>query len=107
MTGRILCVGGENYLTRPSASGQSYENGRKYEYAPPGKVYHYKAEGVVVIREVGECDPQYGIVIIDDYLITEIKPSIDAPAFGVPHDFIQTHQTGMDRAPDLSWPYIR
>lgn len=111
MEGRILCIGGGNHLTSPSAGAQGYEMGRKYEYPPPGKCYRYKSSVVqndrneafpIVENVVSDCDPRYGLVIIEDYLIANIKPSIEQAEWGQSHEFVHETQFGTVRAKDLA-----
>ncbi len=102
MTGKILCIGTGNPLTSPGASAQGYEDGRKYLYAPLGVLYRYKAVEEAVVEVKSECDPRYGLVVIEDFLIRTIKPDISPAEWDQPVEFITEFHTGMERAKDLA-----
>ena len=102
MIGRILCTGTGNKLTSPGASAQGYENGRKYPYAPPGKLHRYKAVEEEVVLVESDCDPRYGLVVIEDFLIKTIKPDISQAEWDQPVEFMSEFHTGMERAKDLA-----
>lgn len=117
MKGTILCVGGildesrrdrlKNYLTCPSPGGQAYEAHRKYTFAPMGELHRYASNRQIVTRIVEKCDAQYGLVVIDDFFIRDIQPSIEPAEFGQKHSFITEFHEGTERAKDLAQQWQR
>lgn len=98
MIGRILCPGSGNPLTSPRSA--RYENGRAYRYPPPGKIYHYGIQDTAAI--IADCDPRYGLLILDDYLIKELRAQVIPLEMAMQNEFDTNLHSGLDRARDLA-----
>ena len=113
MQGRIACVSNCRKNTAPRT--RMYYGSRVYQFAPPGKIYHY-VDGASIPTISDLEDRRYGLVIVDDFSYEEPRGSrVDMSwegtdtriVYGHTKDQAQIKKHGMGRADDLAQQWER
>jgi len=96
MEGRVACFGGTD--SRNSPGCEMRENGRRYYWALPGEVLHWKDKGGEPARTYSKLP--YGLLVFDDFRIVMDDPMQRHVTF------VERFSAGHERAKDMArmWP---